>query len=113
MTAVAKCDGRVCSGSMDGSIRVWSMTTEAVDRDAPERTLVHGGDVDPVFALSVWQDRLISGHQSGEVRVWDVETLTCEHTLRQASERGVWCLAEAGGEVWGGGGSSVVVWGRD
>ena len=35
--AVAECDGRVCSGSLDGSIRVCSMTAEAAD--APERKL--------------------------------------------------------------------------
>ena len=47
------------------------------------------------------------------MRVWDVDSLTCEHTVRQPAGADVWCLAAAGGEVWGGVGAEVVVWGRE
>jgi hypothetical protein len=41
-----------------------------------------------------------------------MDTMACQHTFRQAAGVGVWCLAGAGGAVWGGVGRSVVVWGR-
>jgi WD40 repeat protein len=62
--ALAECSGRMCSGSVDGSIRVWSMTTLE-----EERVLDNGGD--GVLSLAVWEGELISGHGSGRIRVWD------------------------------------------
>jgi hypothetical protein len=62
--ALAECSGRMCSGSADGSIRVWSMTTLE-----EERVLDNDGDI--VFSLAVWEGELISGHRSGRIRVWD------------------------------------------
>ena len=47
-----------------------------------------------------------------EVRVWDLDTMACEHTVREAAGADVRCLAAAGGAVWGGVRQSVVVWGR-
>jgi WD40 repeat protein len=73
--AITECEGRVCSGSQDGKIRVWSMMEGAHE---PERTLEpHCG----VYSLSVWEDRLISGHRNGQVRVWCVVTGTCDQVL--------------------------------
>jgi WD40 repeat protein len=63
--ALAECSGRMCSGSLDGSIRVWSMTTLE-----EERVLDNDGDC--VLSLAVWEGELISGHTSGRIRVWDV-----------------------------------------
>ena len=51
-------------------------------------------------------------NQGSEVRVWDVESLECEHTLRLPAGANVWCLLGMRGEVWGGVGEEVVVWGR-
>jgi hypothetical protein len=48
-----------------------------------------------------------------EVRVWDLDTMACEHMVREAAGVEVWCLAGSGEAVWGGVGESVVVWGRD
>jgi hypothetical protein len=47
-----------------------------------------------------------------EARVWDLETLEPLHTLRQPAGQRVMGLAREGGEVWGAGGRSVVLWGR-
>ena len=80
--AIAQCGaGRVCSGSMDGSINVWRMTGTREAPQGPERRLAPEGGVDPVHSLSVWEGRLISGHGSGKLRVWDVDTGTCEYAF--------------------------------
>ena len=74
------------------------------------------------YCLVTSGSKLISGSADGseaeedrqyEVRVWDLETMACEHTVPATTEGYFWSLAAAGGEVWGGVGSSVVVWGRD
>jgi hypothetical protein len=80
LTAIVACDGRMCSGSLDGSIRVWSRASgenertlwedEEEDEDGEE-------NVDPAYALAVWEGRLISGHHSGKLRVWNVATGEC------------------------------------
>jgi len=48
-----------------------------------------------------------------QVRVWDLETLECEHALKQPRGDGeVRALVAVEGAVWGGVGAEVVVWGR-
>ena len=66
--ALAVCDGRMCSGSADGSIRAWSLGTLEAER------VLLGKESEGVYALAVWEGQLISGHESGKVRVWDVGT---------------------------------------
>jgi hypothetical protein len=46
-----------------------------------------------------------------QVRVWDLETLECEHVLKQPCS--VDALAASEGAVWGGVGREIVVWGRN
>jgi WD40 repeat protein len=155
--ALAVWENKLISGSDDDTIRVWDLSTGVLDA-----TL--SGQNSPVYALVVEGKRLYSLLQKGtlrvwdagtwaevrsmalydveearqypqclltsgsklisgsggfdggkerEVRVWDLDTLACEHTLKQAAGPDVWCLAGAGGAVWGGVGRSVVVWGRD
>ena len=71
------------------------------------------------LCLTASGSKLISGSERlefdvlCEVRVWDMDSLTCEHTVRQPGAADVYCLAAAGGEVWGGVGAEVVVWGRE
>ncbi len=71
--------------------------------------------------LAVSGSKLISGSadretadaaQQFEVRVWDLGTLECEHTLPQPAGMQLRCLAAGRGQVWGGVGADVVVWGR-
>ena len=78
--ALAEVEGRVCSGSWDGSIRVWSMVGEAT---TCERALASGDDSgsDSVWSMTAWDGRLISGHGSGKLRVWDLATGACEQVL--------------------------------
>jgi len=53
---------------------------------------------------------LTSFHGRRQVRVWDLETLECEHVLKQPDS--IWALVAVEGAVLGGVGKEVVVWGR-
>ena len=68
VNSLAQCAGRMCSGSEDGSIRVWNIATLE-----QERVIESDGD-DAVLALAAWEGEVISGHESGRIRVWDVES---------------------------------------
>jgi WD40 repeat protein len=78
VTAIVECDGRMCCGSRDGSIQVWSRAsreyewTLEADEDDSES---------PVNALAVWEGRLISGHGCGKLLVWNVATGECCQVL--------------------------------
>jgi WD40 repeat protein len=79
VSAFVACAGRMCSGSFDGSIRVWSGASGEHERtlqanDANE-------DSDFVYALAAWEGRLISCHESGRLRVWNVATGECDKVL--------------------------------
>ena len=75
VTSLAECQGMVCSGSEDGSIRVWDKDTLACARTLE----VDGGGA--LCSLKEWEGRLISGHGDGRVRVWDVLSGQCERQL--------------------------------
>jgi hypothetical protein len=68
--ALAECSGRMCSGSLDGSIRLWSMETLQEERVITVPS--DDGNRDSVTTLAVWEGELISGHGSGKIKVWDV-----------------------------------------
>jgi hypothetical protein len=62
--------------------------------------------------------KLVSGSaggglgSQGEVRVWGLEELELQQTLPQPAGSDVRALLAVDGEVWGGVGREVVVWGR-
>ena len=115
--AIALCDGRVCSGSWDGSIRVWSRASGEL-----ERTLeANGADVedadsdeessDSVRSLAAWEGRLVSGHDSGTLRVWNVATGECDQVL-EGHDDAVLALAVCGSRLASGCmDGSLKVWG--
>jgi WD40 repeat protein len=103
--ALAKCEGRICTGSFDGSIRVWGGTSLE-----HERTLRDEEDADDgVRSLAVWEWHLISGHASGAIRVWNVATGACDRKL-QGHSRAVRFLAVSGARLVSGSGMSLKVW---
>ena len=109
---------RLWSASADGRIREWAVGTWEALRTV--EAYARGARQVP-YCLAVSGCKLISGSADRadaeedvqyEVRVWDVGTLECEHTLPQPAGSEVHCLAAARGQVWGGVGSEVVVWGQ-
>jgi WD40 repeat protein len=104
--AIAECDGRLCSGSQDGSIRVWDWATLE-----HERTLLDEQNRrDSVWSLAAWEGHLISGHVSGVIRVWNVATGACDRKL-EGHTGAVLCLAVSGTRlVSGSNDRSVRVW---
>ena len=79
-------DGRVVSGSADGTVKVWDLNS-----GQEQRTLSgHGGGV---MALALTGDgRVVSGSSDGTVKVWDLDSGQEQRTL---SGHGgvVWALA--------------------
>ena len=107
---------RLFSASADGSIRAWAVGTWAAAAIVEAYDVGDSGQWPRCLAAS--GSKLISGSEGTrsaqcEVRVWDVDSLTCEHTVRSPTGAGVHCLAAADGEVWGGVGEEVFVWGRE
>jgi WD40 repeat protein len=106
VVSIAECDGRMCSGSPDGSIRVWGGTTlehERTLRDEQNRR-------DCVWSLAAWEGNLISGHGSGVIRVWNVATGACDRKL-EGHTNTVRCLSVSGMRLVSGSyDRSVKVW---
>ena len=106
---------RLLSASKDGTIRAWAVGTWA-----GLRTVEACGQGTGQWprCLAVSGTKLVSGSAGGgsgsqrEVRVWGLEELELQHTLPQPAGSDVRALLAVDGEVWGGVGTEVVVWGR-
>jgi WD40 repeat protein len=104
--AVAECEGRMCSGSWDGSIRVWGGASLEHERTLRDEEYV----VEGVRCLAALEGRLISGHGSGAIRVWNVATGECDRVLEGHTDA-VRCLAVSGTRlVSGSNDKSVKMW---
>ena len=98
-------DGRVVSGSSDGTVKVWDLNS-----GQEERTL--SGHGDGVNALALTGDgRVVSGSSDGTVKVWDLNSGQEQRTL---SGHGDWVNALAltgdGRVVSGSDDGTVKVW---
>jgi WD40 repeat protein len=103
--AIAACDGRVWSGSQDGSIRVWSRASGEHERTLTRMMIAI------ITCLLSWVGRLISGHDSCKLRVWNVATGKCDQVL-EGHENAVLALAVCGSRLASGCTSgSIQVWG--
>ena len=104
VVSLAQCAGRMCSGSWDGSIRVWSIATLEQER------VIESDGVDAVLALAVREGEVISGHGSGRIRVWDVESGQLRREL-EGHDRFVFVLHVCGSRLASGSGDRLIkVW---
>ena len=114
VTALVAHGDRLLSASGDGTIRAWAAGTWAALRTVE----AYGrGAGQFLRCLAVSGSKLVSGSwaydgSQAEVRVWGLEELDLQQTLAQPTCSYVRALVAAGGEVWGGVGRDVVVWGR-
>jgi hypothetical protein len=107
---LAHCEGQICSGSLDSSIRVWSKVGVSGSTIWSPRLLVPVGTHDTVFSLSSWKGRLISGHRNGQLRMWNLATGECNQVLEGHTRR-VWALAVCGSRLASGSeDKSIKVW---
>ena len=91
-TLVVLQDGRLASGSEDGTIRVWNIT------DNPQETsVVLGGHTGPVLNMCVFgvDSLLASASADHSVRVWSCQHLSCLFVLN-GHTNAVRCLAALG-----------------
>ena len=114
--ALAVAGERLVSASWDGTMGIWAAGTWELLRTVQ----AYPDDSDQyISSMAVSGSKLVTGsssidhHDHREVRVWGLESLECEHTLRQTVHADVFCLLGMSGEVWGGVGREVVVWGRE
>ena len=66
------------SGSLDGTLRVWNVSSGACIR-------TFEGHTDMILCMAVDGDRVVSGSRDGTARVWSVSTGSCLHELRDNS----------------------------
>jgi WD40 repeat protein len=113
VTALVVHGDRLLSASWDGTIRAWAVGTWA-----GLRTVEAWGQGTGQYphCLAVSGSKLVSGSRGsfydshGEVWVWGLAELELQQTLPQPAGSDV--LVAVDGEVWGGVGRDVVVWGR-
>jgi hypothetical protein len=106
VVALVECEGRMCSGSKDGSIRVWGGTTLEHERTLRDEQNPQDG----VESLAAWEGHLLCGHTSGVIRVWNLVTGARDRTL-QGHTQPVKCLAVSGTRLASGSHDrSVKVW---
>ena len=104
VNALAECEGRMCSGLSNGSIRVWNKASLQ-----QERTL-YDNEGSAVLCLTTWDGLLIGGHDDGRIAVWNV--VTGERVTEQKGHTSdVFALAVSGLRLASGSSdNSVKVW---
>ena len=95
VTSLAASGGRLMSGSLDRTVRVWGMEGEA-SRWRCERTL--DGQRSMVWCVVAWEGGVAGGCGDGGIGVWGAETWGLERTLR-GHERQVCALIMSGGRL--------------
>ena len=90
MTAVAVAEGRVVSGSVDETLRVWP--------GLGEHCSVLEGHTHWVTAVAVAEGRVVSSSADETLRVWDLASGQCLHVLKGHTDE-VMAVAVAEGRV--------------
>ncbi len=104
VNSLAVADGKLFSGSSDGTIKVWDLETNRC-----LYTLT--GHADGVRSLAVADGKLFSGSSDCTIKVWgDLETNRCLYTLT-GHANWVFCLAVADGKLFSGSSDGTIkVW---
>jgi WD40 repeat protein len=115
MSVTVTADGRVISGSDDGTVRVWGLDTGELLRTLTDERSHHrvGGAV----AVSADGRRAVFGDYGGTVRVWDLDSGELLHSLtghlRHLRVEAVAVTADGRRAVSGGYDGKVLVWDLD
>jgi len=76
--AFAAWEGRICSGSEDGTVRIWNRASLEEER----ALRVEDGAPCGVRSLAVWEGRVVVGYSDGRLRVCSLATGECEQVLQ-------------------------------
>jgi WD40 repeat protein len=115
MSVTVTADGRVISGSHDGTVRVWDLDSGELLRTLTD----HQSHLRGVGAVAVSADggRAVFGDYGGTVRVWDLDAGELLHSLtghrRNLRVEAVAVTAEGRRAVSGGYDGKVLVWDLD
>ena len=88
----------VCSGSTDGTLRIWPRSYRPADNVLHRPSIVYSaGDGAAVLCLAQWQGLLISGHDDGALRAWEPATGRCARRRPAAHDDSIYTLARCPG----------------
>ncbi len=103
VSSVTFAQGKLISGSFDGTIKIWDLETGAC-------TQTLQGHQSWVRCLAFAQGKLVSGSDDRTIKIWDLETDACTQTL-QGHQDTVRCVALAQGKlVSGSDDNTIKIW---
>ena len=117
---IVECDGKICSGDLDGSIRIWNKNTLLLEKVFFLEQSSSIEEVEDESQLSPWCDcltdfhgQLVSGHEGGRIGLWDLRNERCSHVLEGHTSH-VRALAVIGNKLISASDDCTIkVWGKD
>eukprot|EP01118_Nematostelium_gracile_P001959 TRINITY_DN12026_c0_g1_i1.p1 TRINITY_DN12026_c0_g1~~TRINITY_DN12026_c0_g1_i1.p1 ORF type:complete len:176 (+),score=33.81 TRINITY_DN12026_c0_g1_i1:117-644(+) len=82
-------ENRICSGSDDGTLRIWNRTTGI------EEGVLEGHTLPITCILLLQSNRIVSGSADKTIRIWDVKEKICLKVLK-SHEGSVKCIVSLG-----------------
>ncbi len=78
VTSLVFSEGKLISGSIDGTIKIWDVESGECLHTFKEES--------PVISLTLAEDYLFSGSSDGTIRIWSMILKKCLHTLELPNE---------------------------
>jgi WD40 repeat protein len=97
-------ESRICSCSMDNSLKIWNITTGVCERTLQDHTEC----VTQCFLLE--DGRLCSVSEDGVVKLWNVNNGVCEQTINHDKSRSIDVLVQLRDGRPLSSGNSVLLW---